>query len=216
VALENLIGKKYGRLTVIDRDENTSRGKAKWICLCDCGNVKTKSVLGYDLKSGKVRSCGCLYKESNKEHNARHAMTNSRIYGIWSGMKGRCKRNDLYRTKDVAVCPEWENSFEAFYEWSTANGYADNLTIDRIDNNKGYSPDNCRWVSMKVQQNNRTNNRIVSYFGKEYTLSQLGELLGISSATLRNRLVCGWSERELNLKPNYKNKRIRRIIYELN
>ena len=162
----NLIGQRFGKLTVIGRAENSNTGKTRWLCKCDCGNMKKNSVDSHSLKTGKVKSCGCLYRESNNKNARIHGLTKSRLHLIWSGMKARCnnpKANGYmqYGGKGVTVCDEWTHDFKTFYDWATANGYADNLTIDRIDVNGNYEPSNCRWVSWKVQENNRSNNRIV-------------------------------------------------------
>lgn len=205
----NLVGKRFGKLTVVARAENSSSGKTKWICLCDCGNTKRKSVASHDLISGKVKSCGCLYKEANKWRNAKHSMTKSRLYGIWVGIKQRCRKNKSYAAKNITICQEW-NNFNIFHEWAMSHGYSDDLTIDRIDNDKGYSPDNCQWVTMKDQQNNRTNNRIISYNGVDFTAARLANFLGISPPTLLWRINHGWDQKDWGMKPNLSNKSIRR------
>lgn len=217
VAFNNLIGCKFGKLTVIDRAENTNGNKARWICKCDCGKEKQKSVTTYDLKSGKVKSCGCLYFESNKERNKKHGLKHTRLYKIWSTMKRRCNCSNAneyknYGGKGIKVCDEWANDFQTFHDWAMSNGYADNLTIDRIDVNGNYEPLNCRWVDMKTQQNNRRNNRIINYYGAKYTVAELSELLSIPYATLLNRINSGWKDKDLAMTPNLNNKNIRRTI----
>ena len=213
----NLIGQKFGKLTVIGRAENSKNGKAKWLCRCDCGKLKQKNVTTNDLKSGKVKSCGCLYFESNKERNKTHGFTHTRLYNIRNSMIQRCtnpknKSYDTYGARGITVCDEWRNSFDKFREWALAKGYADNLSIDRIDNSGSYEPSNCRWVDMKTQENNRSNNRIIDYYGTKYTVAELSELLSISYATLLNRINSGWKECELKITPNLKNKKIRRML----
>ena len=204
--VNNLIGKRFGKLTVFARAENSPSGKAKWFCICECGNLKRKSVLSNDLISGRVKSCGCLYKESNKGRNTTHGLTHSRIYNIWIAMRDRCKTDAAYIRHKITVCDEWENSFENFYKWAMANGYSDELTLDRINTYGNYEPDNCRWATMKVQQNNRTNNRIVEYEGKPLTLAELADILGIPYATLQWRIDNGWDTANYGITPDYKNK----------
>lgn len=206
---KELIGQKFGRLTVVARGENAPNGKARWICDCDCGKRKEKSVTTYDLVSGKVKSCGCLYKESNEGRNITHGRSRSRLYRIWLGMKRRCKVHENYCGKGVSVCEEW-NEFKPFYDWSLANGYIGHLTIDRKDNNKGYSPDNCRWATMKEQQNNRTNNIRITVNGEEKTISEWSEITGIRKATLEWRVKHQWAENELFMPVNLNNARIRK------
>ena len=205
----DLTGQKFGKLTVIERAESSSTGKTRWLCECECGNRKI--VLRDSLRRGKTISCGCNYFVSNKERNKTHGLTGTRLHRIWSSMKQRCNNPtahsfELYGGRGITVCEEWQNSFDAFYEWSMANGYADNLTIDRIEGNGNYCPENCRWDTMQTQQNNRANNRKVIYKGKEYTLSKLAEELNISSATLAWRLNHGWNENELSIAPAFNNK----------
>ena len=157
--VKDLTGQKFGRLTVVERAENTPQGKARWLCKCECGGttVATKS----DLDLGKVKSCGCLRKETTAELGriASHNGTGTRLYRIWSSMKQRCKYEHhkcffRYGGRGITVCNTWEENFAAFRDWALENGYADNLTLDRIDVNGNYEPSNCRWVTMKTQQNN--------------------------------------------------------------
>lgn len=192
----DMVGKKYGRLTVIGRAANSKDGKARWICRCDCGRIKRNPTYGYDLKSGKVKSCGCIYEESNKERNRTHGMTGTRLYTIWQSMKQRCSRDPNY--KHVSVCAEW-NNFHKFMEWAISSGYSESLTLDRIDNREGYNPENCRWATYQQQENNRTNNRIVKYREFKMTASELARFLNIPYATLLYRINNGWPESDLSM-----------------
>ena len=175
----DMTGMKIGRLTVISRAENTNQNKAQWLCKCDCGNEVI--VSRRHLKDFSTVSCGCYRSKLAKENNSTHKMKGTRLYRIWSGIKDRCcnhnsKYWDRYGARGITVCDEWKNSFEQFCQWSLDNGYRDNLTLDRIDNNKGYFADNCRWATYKEQENNRSNNRMLEYEGEVHTISQWSEL----------------------------------------
>lgn len=217
-SLNNRIGNKYGRLTVVSRAENTLSGKSKWLCVCDCGNHT--NVRGSDLATGGVRSCGCIKKEvAARKGRARvtHGDSGTRLYRIWQGMKQRAtyKNGGAYKHyggRGVTVCDEWANSYAEFKNWSADHGYLDNLTIDRIDNNKGYSPDNCKWSTYKQQENNRRNNRKITVAGETHTVSEWSEISEISGATLCYRLNNGWPKEDLFMPANLNNKNIRKEI----
>lgn len=121
----------------------------------------------------------------------------TRLYHIWNGMRGRCLHRSYpnyknYGAKGITICDSWGN-FEKFKEWALNNGYSEALTLDRINNKKGYNPNNCRWVSIKTQENNRANNRNLFYNGLNMTVSEWAEYLGINTQTLFTRLKRGWS-----------------------
>lgn len=135
---------------------------------------------------------------SGKDNNLYvHGGTGTRIHNIWLSMRERCNRVNhpwykAYGGRGIKICEEWDD-FSKFRKWAMANGYSNELTIDRIDCNGNYEPNNCRWATMKEQQNNKRNNRIIEYKGKKYTLTQLAEKIGINKTTLKERLNAGWS-----------------------
>ncbi len=191
----DLTGQKYGRLTVLKRAPNDSHGTAQWLCRCDCGNLKT--VRGVNLRSGNTKSCGCLNKELASKRMTTHGMCDSRLHNIWGNMKERCQNPNVlafknYGDRGITVCDEWQ-IFEPFYEWAMSHGYREGLQIDRIDNDKGYSPDNCRWVTSKQNTNNCRSNKVIEYRGEIHTLSEWSEILKINYKTLCGRLYSGWS-----------------------
>lgn len=182
----DLTGQKFGKLTVLKRvDDHITKGGHRftmYLCKCDCGNeIKVK---GTCLRRGKTRSCGCLKVEAQRKlikFNTTHSCSNTRLYRIWSHFKGRCnnptdKAYKKYGGRGIKVCDEWQE-FQPFYNWAMANGYSDNLTIDRIDVNGNYEPDNCRWTNYKIQVRNRRITKTVFYNGKEYPLGELAEML---------------------------------------
>ncbi len=154
----DLTGQRFGRLTVVERHGKGTDGHALWLCVCECG--ETTIAASNDLTLGKKKSCGCLRKQINSTIHKTHGKKNTKLYYVWQRMKQRChypksKDFSFYGGRGITVCEEWKNNFQAFYDWAMSNGYFDGLTLDRIDVNGNYEPSNCRWVTMKVQCNNR-------------------------------------------------------------
>ena len=184
---DDLTGKQFGRLTVIDFDHTDSKGRAYWNCVCRCGK---KIVVRQDeLKSGHTMSCGCYARDVTRERCTKHGLTNERLYNIWRAMRHRCRdtENIRYGGRGIAVCDEW-NDFETFYDWAMHNGYEPNLTIDRIDNDGNYCPENCRWVNSITQGNNRCTNRYIEYNDVKHTISEWSRIFGMHRETLRHRI----------------------------
>ena len=193
------VGKKFGRLTVIvfrkvKSGENTSW---RWDCKCECGNIVT-GLKPSSVRSGSTKSCGCLKMEQNSknlwEKRRKHGKTDTRIYGIWSHMRSRCKNanNKAYKNyggRGICVCEEWENDFENFYNWAINNGYSENLTIERKDVNKGYSPDNCCWISLSDQAKNKRNIRYVELDGEKIPLKEACDRIGLPYKAIHLRIT---------------------------
>lgn len=186
---KDLTGKKFGRLTVIGFNR-IQKGSYRWACECECGNVV--SVPYSRLMRGETKSCGCILRELK----TKHGKSNTRLYTAWENMKTRCynPNDDFYADyggRGIKVCDEWLDDFTSFYKWSMENGYKSHLTIDRIDNNGDYSPDNCRWVDLKTQGRNKRNNVQVTINGETKTLSEWAESEGINQKTLFTRYYRG-------------------------
>ncbi len=163
----DLTNRRFGRLVALVR-HGRLRSYATWKCSCDCGNIAIV-VSGY-LLSGRTQSCGCIRTERLKSQ--KYALTHgealhgreSDLWRRWSNIKSRVKSirpkdAKYYRDRGIVVCPEWESSYESFKKWALNSGFRKELTIDRINNDLGYSPENCRWVTRKAQMHNRRDNR---------------------------------------------------------
>ena len=192
-----LTGQRYGRLTVIGLDGRNNQGHNMWKCRCDCGNFSRVSV--GSLRSGSIKSCGCLQRERTSEASRTHGMSKSRLYNIWRGMKRRCTnprsaQYSNYGGRGIKVCDEWMKSSSAFFEWAMNNGYRDDLTIDRIDNDGDYEPNNCRWTTMQVQARNSRHAYHVTIDGNTKSGVEWAEDLGISDTTAYKYLRKGECE----------------------
>lgn len=202
------IGERFGRLTVIDIADPHIQPSGKHMqmrrCLCDCGNEVV--VAAQSLNNGRTKSCGCLRSERSIECHTTNQYHDDRLYGIWNAMRQRCNNvNDRnypnWGGRGITVCDEW-NTFDVFYEWAIDHGYTDNTTIDRIDNNGSYCPENCRWTDAKGQANNRRSNRYIDINGEKKTVAQWADVSGISASTIYARLtVYGWSPEEAVFAP---------------
>lgn len=181
------------------------RYKYFYLCRCSCGKefITDKQAIVHE----HTKSCGCYsksdeFKQILRDKNTTHGLTGTRIYKIWRGMKDRCNNpNDQHYKwwgeRGIKVCEEWENSFETFYQWALDNGYKGNLTIERIDVNKGYNPDNCTWISNSKQQENRTNAVRLTLNGETHSFKEWAKITGICESTLRHRkYIYRWSDRK--------------------
>ena len=190
----DITGQKFNNLTVLERVSNTRKGAAQYRCICDCGNETV--VRAYNLKSGAVKSCGCLRHNSQ---TVTHNMSHTKIYRIWAGIKNRCynKRASAYKRyggRGIKMCDEWLGSFEAFYEWATAKGYEEGLTIERIDNDGDYCPGNCKWIPLPEQALNRRRNRSISYTGETHNLAEWCKVLNLPYSRVHTRInKLGWT-----------------------
>lgn len=187
----DLTGKRFGRLTVIERDY--SKRTTAWLCKCDCGNMHIATAK--HLNNGHVKSCGCLNREPKR---VAHNMSHSRIYNIYQTMKKRCynSKDEHYHNyggRGIKVCDDWLNDFQAFYDWAMANGYKDDLSIDRINVNGNYEPANCCWATNSQQQRNKRNSVKVKYNGETKTIYEWSEIVGIDPLTIADRIRKGWT-----------------------
>lgn len=189
--IKDIQGNKYGRLTVISF-VGTKNKKARWLCKCDCGNIV--EVYGVDLRGANTKSCGCL-KHVHRDLGA-HNLSKTRISSIYHNIKQRCNNPNSSAYKDyggrgIKICNEWNNSFLSFYEWAMDNGYSDELSIDREDNDGNYCPENCRWITHKKQMSNTRRNLIYTIDDKTLCLSEWCEKYEMPYWTVLHRIQRG-------------------------
>ena len=208
---ENLKGRKFNKLQVIDFYGN-KKGRTYWQCKCDCGKVCILEA--YKIKSGHTKSCGCLGVENKKtlyKYSIKHKKMDTKLYRVWQNMKRRCytaSSNSYknYGARGIKVCKEWSQDFISFYNWAMANGYKENLTIDRINVNGNYEPNNCRWATMEEQANNKRNNVFINYNGEKLSINQWSKKTGIKRETIYWRLQHGFSLEKVFSKENFRRK----------
>ena len=204
-------GDRFNKLIVL-KDLGLKNKNRIFLLKCDCGNEKIITLTS--IRSGKTKSCGCIHKEQLIKRNTKHGKSNTRLYSIYRGMKNRCynkKTPDykFYGKKGIIICKEWLKNFNTFYNWAIKNGYKDNLTIDRINYNDNYKPNNCRWVSQKEQVKNMERN--IKY--KDECSSDASRRLGGKLTLVSGRVWRGWSlEKSFNtplrLHKKYKKRKI--------
>lgn len=201
-SFKDLTGQKFGKWTVIERIENykTPRGNTftRWLCRCDCGS-QPRGVLTNALTSGRSTSCGCSQKDSASEfcktHFTTHNSSKTRLYKIWAGIKKRCTSPNAFNYKDyggrgIEICSEWLD-FDCFKNWAVENGYKEDLSIDRIDVDGNYTPENCRWVTCVVQANNRRNNTFYEVDGVVMTLADWARKYNLNYKSLHKQITSG-------------------------
>ena len=202
---KDLTGQKFGKLTVMFFAGVNKHGKALWSCKCECG--KEKLVLGSVLTRGDCRSCGCLKSISFSKITVKHGLSKTNLYKKWKYMKRRCYslnscRYKNYGARGITVCDEWRDDFKNFYKWAINNGYQEGLSIERIDVNGNYCPENCKWILLKEQAKNKQNSVIVEINGIKRNLSEWIALSDIKKTTITNRIyVLGWSYEKAILTP---------------
>lgn len=191
-------GDKFGKLTVRELVVDGNANRRRWLCDCECGGKKVTSE--DNLRRGHCKSCGCLYKTigGKAKYGTAFGESKTRLYRIWRGMKERCERQTSkeyarYGGRGISICDQW-HEYPRFRDWALANGYSETLTLDRIDNDGDYAPDNCRWATHREQANNRGNNHKVSYNGETKNIAewarQFGiDLLAFNAAIQRGRTV---------------------------
>lgn len=214
-----MVGKRFGKLVVLEMAPVYKNGQCSWICQCDCGLV-TEPIAGSNLRRGITKSCGCLAKErcaTLGRAAKKHGMHGSRIYFIWQNMKARCHNPQnhhypWYGARGIQVCEEWRDSFEAFHDWAMKNGYEEDLTIDRIDSKGNYCPENCRFVTRAEQNRNTSRTVLIEINGKKQTMSEWSRESGVPKGTINYRYKHGYTGDAL-IRP-YKTKIIPKGVRE--
>lgn len=211
----DLTGQRFGRWFVIERgkEEDKRTGGATWLCRCDCGTEK--EVSGYNLRNGISLSCGCYATELLINRLTTHNLTHSPVYNVHHGMLNRCynKDNKSYKNyggRGIYVCEEWHD-LSNFHEWSIQSNYSEGLTIERIDNNGNYCPENCTWIPKEEQSKNRRNNHYLTLNGETKTKTEWRKLLNIPRATLDWRIKHGKTTEEI-LAPGKQKTRGKRYV----
>jgi len=212
----DITGQKFGRLTAIRFFEKGSKTqRVKWLFRCDCGKEVISDA--HNVKQGNKKSCGCLGRESSANTGRQtikvaiaacttHGMSNTKLYTMWQNMKERCckpnrKDSKHYYDKGITVCDEWLNSAKAFIDWALSNGYQEGLSIDRIENDKNYCPDNCRFIPLARQKSNTSQNHFITINGETNTVADWARFYQISAKVIRRRLQLGWSPQDAVLRP---------------
>lgn len=179
----DLTNKRFGRLIALKSERKN--GRVRWLCRCDCGNIK--SIQSTHLRSGASKSCGCLQKEINIANLTQHGQTRSSLHNRWKAIKQRClnpknTRYNDYGGRGITLCEEWLD-YKTFSKWCYENNYSCDLELDRIDNNKGYNPENCRWTTSSINNRNRRDTVYID----NLSLKEFSEIHDIKLSTIKSR-----------------------------
>jgi hypothetical protein len=194
----DIVRNRYNRLLVMEEAGRNKRGNKTWRCVCDCGNEVI--ISSSDLRHNHTQSCGCLQRNRVRETCVTHGQTKTLLYSRWGRSIQRCTNSNFiyyqnYGGRGIGICEEWRD-FEKFKEWAEGSGFQPHLSIERIDNDKGYFPDNCKWVTRKEQGANKRNNHWMTLMGETKTLAQWSRQLSLCQTTIRRRLKRGLSDEE--------------------
>lgn len=216
ISREDMIGRKFQRWLVLKYEKTLSNQKQYYLCKCDCGTIKIVSKEGLVRKSSN--SCGCFMKESLTKKFLKHGKINTKEYRAWRAMQDRCYNNKTKQFKDyggrgITVCKSWIGNFDQFYK-DIGPSPTKNHSLDRIDNNKGYSKDNCRWATRNEQANNTTKNTVIIINGIKKNMKEWAKIIGVSCTCLAYRIKTGRTNDELLVKklPNNRKKIYKRSI----
>jgi len=200
IAMKDIKGLRFGKLVAVEYKGKDAHQNAMWSCRCDCGNETI--VRASNLISGKIFSCGCVAKQNALKHGG----SKTRLYNIWYGIIRRTEdytRRDYkdYGGRGIRMCKEWRADFAVFRDWALASGYEDGLSIDRIDPDGNYCPENCRWSTRSTQENNKRHNVVITAHGKTLTAAEWERETGIPAYQIRKRIRLGWSEEKAVTEP---------------
>lgn len=201
---------KYGRLTAIREVEGTSYSR-RVSCVCDCGN---KIIVNLNaLLSGNTKSCGCLKQELLLESKASHGLSATPLYSVWGSIKDRCLNTNCksyknYGGRGISICGQWVDNFHLFYKWAMNAGYKPGLTIERVNNDKSYCPENCTFIPLSKQSKNRRNLNFITFKDRTKTISSWAREIGISRESLRDRFKNGWGIEEALTTPKLNHRRL--------
>lgn len=206
----DITGKKFGKLTVLNKHHKNKQNSWVCQCKCDCGN--TTYVTVSNLNAGNVKSCGCIVGKSN----IKHGLCESKIYKKHRGMKERCfnKKCSSYKNyggRGIIMCDEWRNDFMSFYNWAMDNGYKEGLSLERIDVNGNYCPENCTWIPLREQGKNKRSNIRIKFMGKEYILADLSKNYSIPYEDL-HRIYCQEKDVEKYVLSKIKDKNLKSML----
>jgi hypothetical protein len=199
---EDLTAKRYNRWTVLGFSHTDKHRTQFWNCICECG--KQKVVNAAHIKTGRSRSCGCLQKETISKLK-KHGQYGTKLYGVWAGMKQRCQNPkaheyENYGGRGITVCTNWQTA-KPFLDWALANGYREGLQLDRINTDKGYSPENCRFVTPAENECNRKNNVFLTVGNETKTISEWSRIVGCKKDLIYSRIKLGWDAKKAIFKP---------------
>lgn len=197
---QDLIGMRFGSLVVKSKLNLNRHREMEWLCICDCGN--SHKATSNRLTTGKTTCCHACAMKKISISNSKNGVEPKKLYYAFTNMKTRCYNKNYflyhrYGGRGITVCDEWKNNFSAFRKWAFENGWDKSLTLDRIDNDQGYSPENCRWIDKTAQANNRSTNRYLEHNGERDTLANWSRRLNIPYYVLQHRMEKGLSDDEV-------------------